>query len=148
MLLLLTAVTAVAMGSLMVLANSRWEEAASRSTENWARALAGNAAASAQPMLQTLDAGIGMSAEQLARVFQRFCRVDPSGHFPGTGQGMSLDREIVELQRGRVDIDSQIGAGTTVTLCWPLSGMPDSPARPREVQALLVHGADAASGRA
>jgi hypothetical protein len=61
---------------------------------------------------------------------------------------MSLDREIVELQRGRVDIDSQIGAGTTVTLCWPLRGMPDSPARPREVQALLGHGADAASGRA
>lgn len=99
-------------------------------------------------MPQTLDAGIGMSAERLARVSERFCRVDPSGHFPGTGQGMSLDREIVELQGGRVDIDSQTGASTTVTLCLPQTGTPNSPAPPREAQALLGRGADTAAGRA
>ena len=77
--------------------------------------------------LTVTDAGIGMSAEQLARVFERFYRADPSGNIPGTGLGMSLVKEIVELQGGRVDIDSQPGAGTTVTLWLPLAGGLDLP---------------------
>ncbi len=68
------------------------------------------------------DQGIGMSPEQLARVFERFYRADPSGNIPGTGLGMSLVKEIAELQGGRVEIDSEPGMGTTVTLWWPLGG--------------------------
>jgi signal transduction histidine kinase len=98
--------------------------------------------------LTVSDAGIGMSAEQLARVFERFYRADPSGNIPGTGLGMSLVKEIVELQGGRVDIASQPGAGTTVTMWLPLSGLPDNPARPRGAQPLLGHDAEAAAGKA
>jgi PAS domain S-box-containing protein len=77
--------------------------------------------------LTVVDCGIGMSAEQMARVFERFYRADPSGNIPGTGLGMSLVKEIVELQGGRVDIASEPGLGTTVTLWMPLTERPDSP---------------------
>ena len=66
------------------------------------------------------DRGIGMTADQLARVFERFYRADPSGNTPGTGLGMSLVKEIIELHGGGVDVSSEIGCGTTVTLWFPL----------------------------
>lgn len=65
------------------------------------------------------DTGIGMSAEQLARVFERFYRADPSGNIPGTGLGLCLVKEIVELQGGRVEIGSEPGQGTWVTIWLP-----------------------------
>lgn len=65
------------------------------------------------------DRGIGMTREQLARVFERFYRADPSGNIPGTGLGMSLVKEIVELQGGSVEVDSEAGRGTRVTLWLP-----------------------------
>lgn len=71
--------------------------------------------------VRVTDHGIGMTPEQLARVFERFYRADPSGNIPGTGLGMSLVKEIVELQGGRVDVASTPGRGTTVTLWLPLS---------------------------
>ena len=71
--------------------------------------------------LTVADSGIGMTAEQSARVFERFYRADPSGNIPGTGLGMSLVKEIIELQGGRVELQSQTGEGTTVTLWLPLS---------------------------
>jgi signal transduction histidine kinase len=71
--------------------------------------------------LRVTDRGIGMSPEQLARVFERFYRADTSGNIPGTGLGMSLVKEIVELQGGRVDVASTLGKGTSVTLWLPLA---------------------------
>lgn len=71
--------------------------------------------------LKVTDRGIGMTQEQLGRVFERFYRADPSGNIPGTGLGMSLVKEIVELQGGRVDIASEPGIGTTVTLWFPMA---------------------------
>jgi signal transduction histidine kinase len=53
-------------------------------------------------------------------VFERFYRADPSGNIPGTGLGMSLVKEITELQGGRIDLDSAIGVGTQVTLWFPI----------------------------
>jgi signal transduction histidine kinase len=66
------------------------------------------------------DQGIGMSPAQCERIFERFYRADPSGNIPGTGLGMSLVKEITELHGGRVDVCSAPGAGTQVTLWWPL----------------------------
>lgn len=79
--------------------------------------------------MRVTDHGIGMSPEQLARIFERFYRADPSGSIPGTGLGMSLVKEIVELQGGRVDIASTPGRGTTVTLWLPLARDSQRPAR-------------------
>lgn len=66
------------------------------------------------------DHGIGMTPEQLARVCERFYRADTSGALPGTGLGMSIVKEVVELHQGKVEIESQHGAGTTVSLWLPL----------------------------
>ncbi len=65
------------------------------------------------------DHGVGMKPEQLARVFERFYRADSSGTLPGTGLGMSIVKEIVELHHGHVDITSRFGEGTSVTLWLP-----------------------------
>ncbi|TXC67050.1 PAS domain S-box protein [Piscinibacter aquaticus] len=65
------------------------------------------------------DSGIGMTPAQKARLFERFYRADPSGNIPGTGLGMSLVQEIMELQDGRIDVDSEPGIGTRVTLWFP-----------------------------
>ena len=71
--------------------------------------------------IEVQDQGIGMTPAQLARVFERFYRADASGKFPGTGLGMSIVKEIVDFQKGRVDISSTIDQGTTVTLWLPAS---------------------------
>ncbi len=70
--------------------------------------------------LRVTDSGIGMTPAQQARVFERFYRADPSGNIPGTGLGMSLVKEIIDLHGGRVEVESEAGRGTTVTLWLPI----------------------------
>jgi signal transduction histidine kinase len=65
------------------------------------------------------DHGIGMTPEQCSRVCERFYRADTSGKIPGTGLGMSIVKEIVELHGGKVSLVSKIGQGTSVTLWIP-----------------------------
>lgn len=65
------------------------------------------------------DNGIGMTVEQAGRVGERFYRADSSGQIPGTGLGMSIVKEIIELHGGSLAIDSEPGAGTTVSIFIP-----------------------------
>ena len=74
--------------------------------------------------IEVVDNGIGMSEFQVQRCFDRFWRADDSGRFPGTGLGMALVKEIVELHRGNVELSSEPGQGTRVTI-WLLR-QPDS----------------------
>ena len=76
------------------------------------------------------DEGIGMSPEQQARLFERFFRADTSGNVPGTGLGMTIVKEIVELLDGRIEVDSAVGRGTTVTLWFQVLAEP-APLSPR-----------------
>jgi PAS domain S-box-containing protein len=71
--------------------------------------------------ISVTDQGIGMTPEQLDRVGERFYRADASGKVLGTGLGMSLVKEIMVLHHGSVEIVSELGRGTTVTLVFPLS---------------------------
>ncbi|QKO21706.1 hypothetical protein HTY51_07290 [Rhodoferax sp. BAB1] len=73
-------------------------------------------------LLEVRDQGMGMTPEQLARAFERFYRADASGNIPGTGLGLSLVKEIAELHKGRVELESVAGRGTTARLWIP---MPD-----------------------
>jgi signal transduction histidine kinase len=91
--------------------------------------------------IRITDHGIGMTPEQLAQVCERFYRADASGNIPGTGLGMSIVKEIVELHGGHIEFESEVGAGTTVTLCLPevaaavLTQGPDVlPTSPKEQQ--------------
>ncbi len=74
--------------------------------------------------VEVRDHGIGMTAAQGSRVCERFYRVDTSGQFPGTGLGMSIVKEIVELHGGDVELVSEVGVGTTVTLWFPAAAAP------------------------
>jgi signal transduction histidine kinase len=90
-------------------------------------------------ILEVEDHGVGMSEEHTARVFERFFRADPSGNIPGTGLGMSLVKEIIELHCGEVQVRSILGQGTTVALSVPgqvNTDLPPPSAGPDELLAL------------
>ena len=70
--------------------------------------------------IRVADRGIGMTGEQQARIFDAFYRTGQSPNVQGSGLGMTIFKEIVELHGGRADIESQPGAGTTVTVWLPV----------------------------
>ena len=63
-----------------------------------------------------------MTAEQTARIFERFYRADGSGNIPGSGLGMTIVKEIIDVIDGRIEINSALGEGTSVTLLLPAAG--------------------------
>jgi signal transduction histidine kinase len=67
------------------------------------------------------DTGIGIAPEDVQRVFEPFCQVDSSlsRQHPGTGLGLPLVKALMELHGGTVELDSQLGEGTTVTAIFP-----------------------------
>jgi len=69
--------------------------------------------------LEIEDCGIGMTPEQLSHVSEKFFRADRSGAIPGTGLGMSIVKEIVALHEGSVEITSELGVGTKVSVLLP-----------------------------
>lgn len=71
-------------------------------------------------VMEVSDRGIGMSADQLARAFERFYRADTTGNIPGTGLGLSLVKEVAELHNGRVELESEPGVGTKARLYIPM----------------------------
>lgn len=72
--------------------------------------------------LSVSDEGEGIAPEHLPRLTERFYRVDSgrSRALGGTGLGLSIVKHIVERHRGRMDIHSIPGKGTTVTILLPL----------------------------
>jgi DNA-binding response OmpR family regulator/anti-sigma regulatory factor (Ser/Thr protein kinase) len=73
-------------------------------------------------LLRVTDTGSGIPAENLPRVFDRFYQVDSSQtrEQEGTGIGLSLTKELVELHKGKIEIESVEGTGTTVSILLPL----------------------------
>jgi signal transduction histidine kinase len=66
--------------------------------------------------VRVTDHGMGMTAEEASRAGERFYRADRTGHIPGTGLGLALVKEILQIHGGTVDIDSTPGEGTRVTV--------------------------------
>ncbi len=71
--------------------------------------------------LSVSDCGEGISPEHLPRLTERFYRVDSSRSraIGGTGLGLSIVKHIVERHRGRLEIDSEVQRGTTITITLP-----------------------------
>jgi len=66
------------------------------------------------------DTGMGISAEALPHVFERFYRCDPSRAETGTGLGLSLALAIARAHGGNIDVSSQVGKGSTFTITLPM----------------------------
>ncbi|WP_052761754.1 ATP-binding protein [Aurantiacibacter luteus] len=75
-------------------------------------------------VLTVTDRGDGIDPEHLPHLTRRFYRTDPgrSRAAGGTGLGLAIVKHIVERHRGRLDIESERGSGTTVTVRLPLAG--------------------------
>jgi PAS domain S-box-containing protein len=67
------------------------------------------------------DTGIGMTPEQVAKLFERFTQADASTtrRFGGTGLGLAITRAFAEMLGGAITVDSREGVGTTFTLVLP-----------------------------
>jgi two-component system, OmpR family, heavy metal sensor histidine kinase CusS len=67
------------------------------------------------------DDGCGIDAEHLPRIFDRFYRVESGGkrQVEGNGLGLAIVKTIMRMHRGTVEIESEPGKGTTVTLDFP-----------------------------
>jgi len=74
--------------------------------------------------LSVADQGEGIAPEHIARVTERFYRVDTSRSrsLGGTGLGLSIVKHIVERHRGRLSIESEVGIGTTIHVFVPVAG--------------------------
>ena len=72
-------------------------------------------------VLQVCDTGMGIPAESLPHIFERFYRVDKARarKSGGSGLGLSIVRFIIERNRGEISVDSELGVGTTFTVSFP-----------------------------
>ena len=75
--------------------------------------------------LDVVDTGVGIAAEHLPRIFERFYRVDAgrSREQGGTGLGLAIVRHLVDAHGGRVEAMSRPGAGTTISAWLPASAL-------------------------
>lgn len=69
------------------------------------------------------DTGIGIAPEQMGRLFQAFQQLDSGSarRYEGTGLGLALTRKLVELQGGRIGVDSAPGQGSRFTVWLPVA---------------------------
>ena len=65
------------------------------------------------------DNGVGIPKDELPNLFDRFFRASTSEGISGTGIGLNLARELVEMHDGTISVESDVGVGTTFTVRLP-----------------------------
>jgi signal transduction histidine kinase len=72
-------------------------------------------------VVQVADTGIGIAPEHIPLALERFGQVDGSleRKYEGTGLGLPLSKKLVELHGGRLELESEVGVGTKVTVTFP-----------------------------
>lgn len=79
--------------------------------------------------IKVIDTGIGISEEDLPHVFERFYQAkrNMNNATPGSGIGLHLIKEYIELHKGRVSVESALGAGSSFSVAIPIDLCPDEP---------------------
>ena len=90
------------------------------------------------------DSGIGMTEEQMGRLFQAFTQADSSTtrHFGGTGLGLTITKHFCTMLGGTVDVSSKQGEGSTFTIILPDQALHAAPASSTPVRKAAKGGAD------
>jgi signal transduction histidine kinase len=92
-------------------------------------------------LFEVSDTGIGIPAEDLERIFDRFCRGSniQQTHSNGSGLGLALGAWIAECHQAVIHVESSVGAGSTFSWLLPLSGedVEDKPAETGHEERLL-----------
>jgi two-component system sensor histidine kinase SenX3 len=78
-------------------------------------------------VLRVSDTGIGIPSRDLDRIFERFYRVDRarSRETGGTGLGLAIVKHVVENHGGEIEVESELGRGTTFRISFPAASRPD-----------------------
>lgn len=76
-----------------------------------------------QIQIQVKDTGIGIKKEDFNRLFVEFQQLDSSStrRYQGTGLGLALTKKIVELQKGTISLESEVGKGSIFTVILPVA---------------------------
>ncbi|HZK49312.1 MAG TPA: ATP-binding protein, partial [Thermoleophilia bacterium] len=74
--------------------------------------------------IRVSDTGVGIAAEDLKRVFERFSQIDNSSTRSqgGTGLGLAITRDLIELHQGSIAVQSQPGKGSQFMFTIPQAG--------------------------
>ncbi|MGA8521676.1 MAG: HAMP domain-containing sensor histidine kinase [Candidatus Dormiibacterota bacterium] len=72
-------------------------------------------------VIEVADEGIGIPADDVPRIFERFFQVDNTAtrRFGGTGMGLALVKRVVQAHAATVEVETRVGSGTRVVLRWP-----------------------------
>ncbi|HZU27232.1 MAG TPA: ATP-binding protein [Bryobacteraceae bacterium] len=91
--------------------------------------------------LEVEDSGVGIPAENLPHIFDRFYRVrsPETNKISGLGLGLSFVSWIVEAHGGRIEVTSKVGEGTRFRVLLPRDAEPPAPPQPVEAGATLAH---------
>jgi signal transduction histidine kinase len=76
-----------------------------------------------EALLEVRDTGIGIPADSLPRIFERFYRVDKgrSREEGGTGLGLAIVKHVAQQHGGRLEVESTLGQGSVFRLLLPLA---------------------------
>ncbi|MSU34497.1 MAG: response regulator [Pedosphaera sp.] len=101
-------------------------------------------------VIQVIDTGMGVTAENAPHIFNRFWQADTSANrkFQGTGIGLALVKELVEAHHGTVEVRSQPGAGTTMVVTIPIGTAKKSTTRTSEFPGTTSPGTEVAANGA
>lgn len=93
---------------------------------------------------KVIDTGIGIPQEGIDAIFESFTQVstDPSQEYGGTGLGLTIVKRLIELQNGHIEVQSEVGKGTTFTFELVFGTVPE---KNRGVEAILPSVVDESS---